>query len=323
MSNHSFAASGGSGSGYHARIIIRQAGFYTIGCGTGGVSYGFARAAVGAGGAGGASYLRRNSDNVTIVNAGGGGAGSASSTTSATAGAAGVLTKNIEEQTVYVSTNGTRGNMQLAENHPIAAGVAGPISGKSWGRTQEVRGGPSGAGDHIIGASYHGFVWLKYVDAVPVDYTFTINPTPSDATVQLTINGTTYTQSSIEVIGGTTVSWSVSKAGYTTQTGSVVITEDTTQSVVLEEQQNPLYYCYVANGGSPGTIIFYSSEIINTTGTHTVRTTSQAGVYATTSSDLVNSGNINVSGIIQNGFTAPFVESTLSFYRTPDKDLYT
>lgn len=233
MSNHSFAASGGSGSGYHARIIIRQAGFYTIGCGTGGVSYGFARAVVGSGGAGGASYLRRNSDNATIVNAGGGGAGSASSTTSATAGDAGVLTKSVEEQTVYVSTNGTRGNMQLKENHPVAAGVAGPISGKSWGRTQEVRGGPSGAGDHIIGASYHGFVWLKYVDAL--SYTLTINPTPSDATVTLTADGYEQSGNTITVKQGIEVSWKVEKDGYQTQQGTWTATQDETLSISLVE----------------------------------------------------------------------------------------
>lgn len=233
MANHSFAASGGSGSGYHARIIIRQAGFYTIGCGTGGVSYGFKRAAVGSGGAGGASYLRRNSDNVTIVNAGGGGAGSASSTTSATAGAAGVLTKNVEEQTVYVSTNGTTGNKQLAENHPNAAGVAGPISGKSWGRTQQVSGGPSGAGDHTIGASYHGFVWLKYVDAL--SYTFTINPVPSDSIVTLIASGYTQSGNTITVKQGTEVSWKVEKEGYQTQQGTWIATQDETLSISLAE----------------------------------------------------------------------------------------
>ncbi len=69
---------------------------------------------------------------------------------------------------------------------------------------------------------------------VPVTnyYTFAINATPSDATV--VINDEVRT--SIEVASGTTVSWSVSKEGYVTQSGSQVVTTNTTKEIVLEEE---------------------------------------------------------------------------------------
>ncbi len=58
----------------------------------------------------------------------------------------------------------------------------------------------------------------------PVNYTFTINPDPTSATVTLsatgysTVSGTG--SKSITVANGTTVSWSVSADGYTTQEGT-------------------------------------------------------------------------------------------------------
>ena len=51
------------------------------------------------------------------------------------------------------------------------------------------------------------------------NYTFTINPTPSNATVTLTASGYTQNGNSITVPNGTTISWSVSADGYTTRTG--------------------------------------------------------------------------------------------------------
>lgn len=60
-------------------------------------------------------------------------------------------------------------------------------------------------------------------------FTFTINPTPSDAVV--TINSEV--QTSIEVTTGTEVEYSVSKEGYTTQTDTVTVTADTTLEITL------------------------------------------------------------------------------------------
>lgn len=65
----------------------------------------------------------------------------------------------------------------------------------------------------------------------PVMYTITINPTPSDAEVKL--NGVV--QSSISVESGSSVSYEVSKDGYTPKSGSVVADSTKTVDVVLEE----------------------------------------------------------------------------------------
>ena len=66
----------------------------------------------------------------------------------------------------------------------------------------------SGAGNNIGNLSQIGGT-----------FTFTINPTPSDATVK--INGTT--RKSITGAYGTAISWEVSKNGYNTRTGSLTM----------------------------------------------------------------------------------------------------
>ncbi len=63
----------------------------------------------------------------------------------------------------------------------------------------------------------------------PKQYTFTINPTPSDATV--TINDVV--RKSITVDYGTEVTWSVSKDNYLTQTGTTIVTSDEIKDVSL------------------------------------------------------------------------------------------
>jgi len=60
-------------------------------------------------------------------------------------------------------------------------------------------------------------------------FTFTINPTPADAVV--TINGSV--RSSLTADYGTAITWSVSRTGYTSQTGSYSLTQDHTESVSL------------------------------------------------------------------------------------------
>ena len=66
----------------------------------------------------------------------------------------------------------------------------------------------SGAGNNIGNLSQIGGT-----------FTFTINPTPSDATVK--INGTA--RKSITGAYGTAISWEVSKNGYNTRTGSLTM----------------------------------------------------------------------------------------------------
>lgn len=63
----------------------------------------------------------------------------------------------------------------------------------------------------------------------PTQYRLTIIPNPADATV--TMNGVT--RSVITVNANTSVSWSVSKSGYTTQTGTWTATENKTLRITL------------------------------------------------------------------------------------------
>ena len=63
--------------------------------------------------------------------------------------------------------------------------------------------------------------------------TFTITPTPVDATVL--INGTA--QTSVSVDYGSEVSWEVSKPGYTTRNGTEVVNKDTTIAIELVIKQ--------------------------------------------------------------------------------------
>lgn len=242
------SGTGGTGSGYHAKIVIDQAGFYTISCGTGGVSYGAGR-----GGAaqtqptnGGASSLVRESDGETIISAGGGTKGQAW-INGCSAGSAGVLTKmsGLEETTVYVSTNGKNGSSRQTENSNTVDGQNGPISGKTWGSTGRANGSPGGG---RVGSAHHGFIWIKYVDAL--SYTLTINPTPSDATVTLTADGYEQSGNTITVKQGVEVSWKVEKNGYQTKQGTWMATQNETMTVTLIELSEPDLYVFRGSNGN-------------------------------------------------------------------------
>ena len=67
------------------------------------------------------------------------------------------------------------------------------------------------------------------IELVIKQFTFTITPTPEDATV--TINGVV--QSSLTADYGTAITWSVAKNGFEAQNGSLTLTEDTTLPVTL------------------------------------------------------------------------------------------
>ena len=69
----------------------------------------------------------------------------------------------------------------------------------------------------------------KLVSLITEKYTYTINPTPADAIV--VINGST--TKSIRAAKGHTVTWSVSKTGFVTQSGSDVISGDVSKDVTL------------------------------------------------------------------------------------------
>ena len=64
-------------------------------------------------------------------------------------------------------------------------------------------------------------------------YRVTINPTPADATVTLTSTGYEQVENYIEVSLNATVNWTVSKQNYTSQSGSLQVTQDTTLNIDL------------------------------------------------------------------------------------------
>lgn len=74
-------------------------------------------------------------------------------------------------------------------------------------------------------------------------YTFTIDNGEQGATI--TINGTE--QSSLTASAGTYIEWSVEKEGYISQSGSFLLSEDTTEEVTLEPIKYKIYYCYYDN----------------------------------------------------------------------------
>ena len=72
----------------------------------------------------------------------------------------------------------------------------------------------------------------------PTMYTFTINPTPSTATVTLTASGYAQSGNSITVPSGTSVAWKVEASGYVTQNGTHTVTKTETKNVTLVQNSN-------------------------------------------------------------------------------------
>lgn len=111
-------------------------------------------------------------------------------------------------------------------------------------------------------------------------YTFTINPTPSNATVKL--NG--QTTKTLTVVHGTTVNWEVSASGYITQSGTVTVTSNSTKNVVLKKKEL-LYACYSEAIGDDTQYLYAKTPL----GSDLIKYVSSAGSYvlAETSSSLV------------------------------------
>ena len=70
----------------------------------------------------------------------------------------------------------------------------------------------------------------------PTNVTFTINPTPSNATVKLTASGYTQSGNSITVLSGTKVNYTVSASGYTSKSGSKTVSYTQSLGVVLNAE---------------------------------------------------------------------------------------
>lgn len=102
-------------------------------------------------------------------------------------------------------------------------------------------------------------VYLKDINDTA---TLTINPTPSDSTVTLTSGNPKYTQSgnSITVPKGSSISYSVSKQGYTTQSGILYINADTTTPIDLSGNN---YTLTINTNPAGGTVTFDTAGTIS------------------------------------------------------------
>ena len=103
-------------------------------------------------------------------------------------------------------------------------------------------------------------------------YTVTFNITPSDATVNYSIDSQTYNQTTTgtgtvsNVPHGSTIYYKISKGGYETITKSQVVNSD----VTVTEYMNPTYYILVSTDSSRSTII---DKYTNPEGTETEQIT--------------------------------------------------
>ena len=141
-------------------------------------------------------------------------------------------------------------------------------------------------------------------------FTYTINPTPADADVE--INGVA--QSSLTADYGTAISWEVSKTGYNPESGSAVLTEDHTENVTLTPSaavitfdKNAADVKLVVNGEYLGTGSATHSVTVDP-GTPIHWEAYKAG-YATVKGDLIASSSqtVNISMA-----AAKFVRGTAS-----------
>lgn len=87
----------------------------------------------------------------------------------------------------------------------------------------------------------------------PKSYAFTINAMPENAVITINNEET----STLKALQGSTINWSVSADGYKTKSGSLVLNEDTTLDIELEEQpEGELLFAHYAS--SDGMEHFYA-----------------------------------------------------------------
>ena len=212
------------------------------------------------------------------------------------------------------SVSGSSGDGGNWNGHVYTCDV--PIAGIPYGNGGEAMG--RGDSYAYIGANgSNGYVKIEFIGPLnPEDYyTYTINPTPSDATVTLTAAGYTQDGNSITVYKNTYVSWSVSKTGYETQNGSLYVNSSATNNVTLNVQ--PLYYCYIDQYGFG---YRYISPKPTTSGTYTVKwKANQDASQVSTSSQLGVSTSWNITDLLNTGF----MYQGIAFNYYSSGDLYT
>ena len=226
MGNRAAAFTGGSGAGYHGIIKIDNTVTANVVVGSAGVGYTRdINQTPPDSTPGDATTFSIN--NQTLISAGGGG-GAKSWQSGGSIGTGGIINvTDIEEIETYFKTNGNNGNSKTSSSGISSAGAASVYSGHTYGASGDAHGDPGGGRGY---PSKHGYVLIKYLGPT---VTYTINPTPSDATVVLTANGYTQVGNSITVLIGTTIHYEVSKEGYITQSNDVVVSNNMIVNIIL------------------------------------------------------------------------------------------
>lgn len=106
----------------------------------------------------------------------------------------------------------------------------------------------------LINNTYKVIVKNGVYSGVLFSYTLTINPTPADATV--TFSTGTVSGNSCTVADGTSVTYTVSKTGYASETATVTVTADQTINVTLSEgHYTPDQVLYESSTGGASTTL--------------------------------------------------------------------
>lgn len=115
------------------------------------------------------------------------------------------------------------------------------VSSDSDGSTLNISLEGSSTSTTLLRDSSEDRQWWRSLQRYIKPVTFTINPSPSDATVQLTANNFSQVGNSIIVEEGTTVHYIVSKNDYVQQSGDVVVNSTQTMDIKLLFQSQICY----------------------------------------------------------------------------------
>lgn len=155
---------------------------------------------------------------------------------------------------------------------------------------------------------------VKVITGIGDFFTFKVVPSPANAEVRLRVNGETYNTTEIRVNSGQDVYYEVSDIanGFTTQTGTVTVTEDTNVPVVLETTLT-----ITATPNTANISLTIDGNTYTATGTITKTVTygniyswqvSNSGYYTETSG-----GNLTVTGLVNTQVTLNEANISLVF----------
>lgn len=106
----------------------------------------------------------------------------------------------------------------------------------------------------LVNNTYKAIVKNGSYYGVAITYTLTINPTPADASV--TFSTGTVSGNSCTVADGTSVTYTVAKTGYASETATVTVTADQTINVTLSEgHYTPDQVLYESSTGGASTTL--------------------------------------------------------------------